>query len=111
VAENYAYVADSDYGLLIVDVSNPAAPTLKGSYDTAGSSEGVAVEGNYAYVADGFNGLEIFRIVPSISPQLLIVTSPNGAENWTQGTTQTIRWNYTGDPGAYVKIELLKVEF
>jgi len=29
---------------LIVDVSNPAAPTLKGSYDTAAYSQGVEVE-------------------------------------------------------------------
>ncbi|MGE5458151.1 MAG: alkaline phosphatase family protein, partial [Methanococcaceae archaeon] len=36
------------------------------------------------------------------------VTSPNGSENWVRGGTRTIRWNYTGDPGAYVMIELLK---
>jgi len=42
VAGNYAYMTGS-YGLEIIDVSNPAAPTLKGSYDTAGYSLGVAV--------------------------------------------------------------------
>lgn len=36
------------------------------------------------------------------------VVSPDGGETWAAGTTQTIRWNYTGDPGAQVKIELLK---
>ena len=36
------------------------------------------------------------------------VVSPNGSENWTRGTTQTIRWNSTESPGTYVKIELLK---
>ncbi len=38
----------------------------------------------------------------------LIVITPNGGENWARSTTQTIRWNYTGSPGSYVKIELLK---
>lgn len=38
----------------------------------------------------------------------ITVTSPNGGESWQAGTTQTIRWTYTGDPGSYVKIELLK---
>ena len=52
MAGNYAYVADYSNGLVIVDVSNPAAPTLKGSYNTAGNSYGVTVAGNYAYVAD-----------------------------------------------------------
>ena len=36
------------------------------------------------------------------------VVSPNGGENWTRGTTQTIKWNSTESPGTYVKIELLK---
>jgi hypothetical protein len=42
------------------------------------------------------------------SPPAITVLSPNGAETWTAGSTQTIRWSYTGNPGSYVKIELLK---
>ena len=55
-------MADYSNGLVIVDISNPAAPVLKGSYATGGDSYGVAISGNYAYVADESNGLEIFRI-------------------------------------------------
>lgn len=36
------------------------------------------------------------------------VISPNGQEYWQPGTTHTIRWSYTGTPGPYVMIELLK---
>lgn len=36
------------------------------------------------------------------------IISPGGGENWAAGSTQTIRWSYTGDPGSEVKIELLK---
>jgi hypothetical protein len=36
----------------------------------------------------------------------LTVISPNGGEKWRKGTTQTITWTYTGDPGDAVKIEL-----
>ena len=36
------------------------------------------------------------------------VTSPNGGDALTAGTTKTITWNYTGDPGYYLRIELLK---
>ncbi len=38
----------------------------------------------------------------------LTVTSPNGGETWKAGTLKKITWNYTGNPGAYVRIELLK---
>ena len=36
------------------------------------------------------------------------VIAPNGGENWKRGTEKTITWKYTGNPGANVKILLLK---
>jgi len=45
----------------------------------------------------------VFTILgPSVT-----VTSPNGGDTLTAGTTKTITWTYSGDPG-YLKIELLK---
>jgi YD repeat-containing protein len=44
----------------------------------------------------------------TITAAAITVTVPNGGENWRRGTTQTIRWTYTGNPGTNVKIELLK---
>jgi len=44
-----------------------------------------------------------FTISPAIS-----VVSPNGGENWIPGSSQTISWSYTGDPGPTVKIEALR---
>ncbi len=38
----------------------------------------------------------------------IAVTNPNGWNVWYVGTARTIRWTYTGDTGAYVKIELYK---
>ena len=38
----------------------------------------------------------------------LTLTSPNGGAVWTAGTLKKITWSYTGKPGAYVRIELLK---
>ena len=48
-----------------------------------------------------------FAITPP-PPAGLTVTSPNGGQIWRVGSYQTITWTYTGSPGAYVKIELLK---
>jgi hypothetical protein len=42
----------------------------------------------------------------SAGPPITVV-SPNGGENWHRESTYTIRWQYSGSPGSYVKIELL----
>ena len=38
----------------------------------------------------------------------LTVTAPNGGESWAVGSQQTLNWNYSGEPGSYVKIQLLR---
>jgi len=48
-----------------------------------------------------------FTISANTSSSLSVV-SPNGGENWVQGSNQTIRWTYTGNPGSLVKIEALR---
>lgn len=53
----------------------------------------------------GTEKLDTVRTLGSIS---IVVTSPNGGENWIKGTTNTITWSSYGNPGAYVRIELLK---
>ena len=70
---NYANVVDTDNGLLIVDISDPSSPVLKGSYRTAQEIKSVSVSGNYAYVAadNNFNnGLLIVDISNPSSPIL-----------------------------------------
>jgi len=58
---SYAYVADGDSGLQVIDISNPSSPNRVGYYDTPGSAYDVAVKGSYAYVADGSGGLQIYK--------------------------------------------------
>lgn len=67
-------------------------------------SKGIAiVNASNASVVSNNIALIVNGTVPGIK-----VTSPNGGEKWIRGTTQTIKWNSTGSPGAYVRIELLK---
>lgn len=54
VAGNYAYLADTELGLIVLDVSHPTSPKLKTSYKPSGTGlYMVTVAGNYAYVQDG----------------------------------------------------------
>ena len=59
---NNAYVACGSAGLKVIDISNPAAPSIVGGCVTPGYAFGVSVSGNYAYVAAGVAGLQVVNI-------------------------------------------------
>ena len=77
VAGNYAYIADGLGGLVIVDITDPSAPNLAGSYPISEvyinnpNADSVAVEGDYAYVAA--HDLFIVDITDPSSPSLAVV--------------------------------------
>jgi hypothetical protein len=52
VVGDYAYIADGEYGLRIIDVSNPTAPEELGAFDTPGTVLAVDVVGSYAYLVE-----------------------------------------------------------
>ncbi|MHB1035149.1 MAG: Ig-like domain-containing protein [Pirellulales bacterium] len=78
VSGTRAYVADGRAGLVIIDVTNPAAPVRLGEYDILGHAEGIAVSGTLAYVANTFlagpnhpnniAGLDIFDVSNPATP-------------------------------------------
>jgi len=67
---NYAYVADGESGLQIIDISDRHNPKIIGSCDTPSFAHDVAIEGNYAYVADGEGGLQIIDISDRHNPEI-----------------------------------------
>jgi len=68
----YAFVADGDSGLRIINVSNPALPVEVGFLNTIGWARGVVmtpVAGvPYAFVADGNAGLRIVNVSNPAAP-------------------------------------------
>jgi hypothetical protein len=62
VANGLAYVSEGEWGLEIVNVSNPAVPAYIGSFNTPGISYRTAVNNMYAYIADGNAGITIIDI-------------------------------------------------
>ena len=69
VVGNYAYVADGNSGLQIIDVSDKTTPFIAGSVNTPGRAYRVWVSGNYAYIADGYDGgLQVIDISNPDSP-------------------------------------------
>ncbi len=66
---SYAYLANGEAGLQVLDVSNPSDPTLVGGQDTAGLALDIFLDGDHAYVVDGENGLVIMDISNPTLPQ------------------------------------------
>jgi formylglycine-generating enzyme required for sulfatase activity len=64
VADGYAYVADDEMGLAVIDVRVRTLGIVKlvSATDTPGKALGVDVKGGYAFVADGPDGLVVMRI-------------------------------------------------
>jgi hypothetical protein len=70
VKNGYAYVADSSYGVRVIDVHVPSSPFTVGRYDgqANATSWSVATRSNFAYVADGPGGLQVLDISNPMSP-------------------------------------------
>lgn len=59
-------------------------------------------------VEAGNIGTEVTNTVKTLQSIAIVVTSPNGGEAWVRGTNNAITWSSYGNPGTYVRIELLK---
>ena len=70
VHEGYAYVADDQMGLAVLDVRERVlgAVELVSWCDSPGNALDVAVDGDYAYVADGTEGLAVYAIDGAAEP-------------------------------------------
>jgi len=78
VGGTYAYVADKYAGLLIIDISEPSAPRIVGSYYLQFAVD-VAIADSYAYVADFGSGLQVIDVSDPTSPGIvgmISVTDP-----------------------------------
>ncbi len=56
------YVCCGTGGLVILDVSDPAAPAILSTLDTCGYTEGVALYDGYAVLADGPQGVQVVDV-------------------------------------------------
>ncbi len=62
VIGNYAYVADNQGGVRVIDISDPESPDEVGSYDSPDASRALVISGGYAFVADGAGGLRVLDV-------------------------------------------------
>ena len=63
VQEDRAFVANSDFGLRLMDISNPAQPTQLDEYVNSGDIYDVSVSGNSVYVADYYFQIIVLELI------------------------------------------------
>lgn len=68
-ARSYAYVADQNAGLRVVDVSDPDTLRLVGTTDTPDQALDVSVSGNLAFVADRYAGIRVIDVSDPFAPR------------------------------------------
>ncbi len=69
VHDNYAYVADKEYGISVIDISDITQPELVYNHDTSGYAQRIDVEGDYLVVASGGGGVYLFDISNRAKPE------------------------------------------
>jgi hypothetical protein len=68
VTNGLAYLARGSDGITILSLTNPAAPSLRGQYDTPGFAHAIRVKQNLAYIAAGGAGLLILNVADPANP-------------------------------------------
>lgn len=111
VQGSYAYVADFNGGLRIIDVSNPSSPFEVGYCDSTSSSIHVSVEGLYAYVGGRYQCLDVINIQNPAAPYIegvYTMPSSNGIFNIdiVQQRAYCISSNYCPSPQSFRAIDI-----
>lgn len=107
VSGNYAYLADGNYGIRVLDVSNPSAPFQVGVIATNGAAEVVSVhvQGNQLYAAQKHYGAAIYDIANPATPALIYACDNAGDMtgqpcSWPRAVFGAGRYLYVAD-GSY----------
>ena len=109
----FASNVDGDWEIYVMNADGSNIQKLTNNVGFEDNYPAWSPDGNYiVYASDntGNQELWIMKINSTTGPIPTSITtiSPNGGEIWPKGTTKTIRWSYSGNPGSNIKIELYK---
>jgi len=78
VLGDFAFVADGQQGLQIINILDKTNPKITATYDTEGYANGIFIDGNLAYLADGDQGISIINVTDKTNPILTSTIDTNG---------------------------------
>ena len=101
---NTAFVADSESGVQVIDVSDPFSPSLIAKTVTSGyvSDVKLSPDGTIAFAADG-NGLEIIDVSKPVTPvSIARLDTPGSATNVSLSADGSIAFVAAGSSGVQI---------
>lgn len=110
VQGNYAYVTDyTSDTLYVINISNPAAPSLSGSVVTASGPMGISIQGRYAYITANFaNKLEVVDISNPAAPSITSSYTLSGGSSSPRGIVIQGKYVYITKQGGS-KLEIVDI--
>ncbi len=91
VSGDYAYVADRDSGLVIIDISQPSIPTKVCSLYLQSRCVDIVVSDTFAYIA-GLGEFQIVNIADPFTPALVGTWNPHGSNDYVRAVA--VQGNY-----------------
>lgn len=84
VNEMYAFVANANQGLQVIDISDSGVPVEVADYDSPGAAKGVTVSGDFVFLSDGSSGVRILSLespgtVDLEVTEIVVIDSPGEA--------------------------------
>jgi len=96
--DNYAFLVEEDIGLQIVDVSDPANPSVEAT-SVIGFTDEIEINGSFAYVVHGSDDLSVYDINDPLAPAL-IASYDIGEHVWAFDVQDGLACAGTDDSGA-----------
>ncbi len=102
VQGDHAYVADTEYGLYVLDISNPASPALLGSLKMGHGATSILVSSLYAFLVDGAGYLWIVNINNPAQPSTISSVYLGADSGWLK-PFETGGYVHVGNSGSVPK--------
>ena len=81
VGDGYCYLTNSDAGVMVIDISDPAAPDSITRFDTPGSAYYAVKNDDYMYVADAEGGVRVLDITDPVAPEEIFFVNTSYAQH------------------------------
>ena len=87
---DFLYIADGTSGLIVVDISDLASPTIISETPTSGSAKDLLKKGNFLFMAVGADGVDMFDVSNPESPQFISNYNTSGFATRVDGNDSLI---------------------